>query len=145
MAAERRAEAMWEGNLFEGSGRVSLVSSGVGEFPVTWAARTEAPEGMTSPEELIAAAHAACFSMAFSNILAQNDTPPERLEVSATSSFEKTDAGFRLTKMHLDAHGTVPGIDADTFEAKANDAKVGCPVSNALVGNVEISVTANLK
>jgi len=145
MAAERRATARWAGNLFEGSGRVALDSSGIGEFDVTWAARTEAPAGMTSPEELIAAAHAACFSMAFSNILAQNDTPPDSLEVSATSTFEKTDAGFRLTKMHLDVHGSVPGIDAETFEAKADDAKVGCPVSNALVNNVEISVTANLK
>jgi osmotically inducible protein OsmC len=145
MAAERRATAHWKGNLFEGSGRVSLDSSGMGEFDVTWAARTEQPAGKTSPEELIAAAHAACFSMAFSNILAQNDTPPDSLEVSATSSFEKTDAGFRLTTMHLDVHGSVPGIDASTFEAKANDAKVGCPVSNALMNNVEISVTANLK
>jgi osmotically inducible protein OsmC len=145
MAAERRATAVWKGSLFEGSGRVAMDSSGIGEFDVTWAARTEQPAGMTSPEELIAAAHAACFSMAFSNILAQNDTPPERLEVSATSSFEKKEAGFRLTKMHLDVHGSVPGIDASTFEAKANDAKIGCPVSNALVNNVEITVTANLK
>jgi lipoyl-dependent peroxiredoxin len=145
MPNERRAEAWWEGNLFEGNGKVSLVSSGQGEFDVSWPARTEEPGGKTSPEELIAAAHASCFSMAFSNILAQNDTPPDRLEVAATANFIKTDAGFRMTKMHLDVHGSVPGIDADTFEAKANDAKVGCPVSNALKGNVDITLTANLK
>lgn len=146
VGAERRAEAVWEGTLFEGRGRVNLVSSGaVSDLPVTWAARTEEPAGKTSPEELIAAAHAACFSMSFSNILAQNETPAERLEVAATSSFEKRDAGFRLTKMHLDVVGTVPGIDSDTFQTTAEQAKDGCPVSNALVGNVEISLTANLK
>lgn len=146
MGAERRAEAVWEGTLFEGSGHVNLVSSGVArELPVTWAARTEEPGGKTSPEELIAGAHAACFSMAFSNMLAQNDTPAERLEVAATSTFEKREAGFRFTKMHLDVVGSVPGIDSDTFQTTAEKAKDGCPVSNALAGNVEITLTANLK
>jgi lipoyl-dependent peroxiredoxin len=146
MAAERRAEATWGGTLFEGSGAVTLASSkAAADLPVTWASRTEEPGGMTSPEELIAAAHAACFAMAFSNVLAQNNTPPERLEVSATSSFEKKDAGFRLTTMHLDVVGTVPGIDADKFQESAAKAKDACPVSNALVGNVEVSFTANLK
>jgi osmotically inducible protein OsmC len=146
MAAERRAEATWKGSLFEGGGRVSLVSSGAADdLAVTWAARTEEPGSKTSPEELIAAAHASCFAMSLSNILAQNDTPPERLDVAATSSFEKTDAGFRLTRMHLDVAGTVPSVDADTFQSKADQAKDACPVSNALVNNVEISLTANLK
>jgi osmotically inducible protein OsmC len=146
MGAERRAEAVWEGTLFEGQGRVNLVSSGVAsDLPVTWASRTEEPAGKTSPEELIAAAHAACFSMAFSNMLAQNETPAERLEVAATSSFEKREAGMRLTKMHLDVVGTVPGIDSETFQTTAEKARDGCPVSNALAGNVEISLTANLK
>jgi lipoyl-dependent peroxiredoxin len=146
MAAERRAEASWQGNLFQGSGVVSLTSSRVlSETPVSWPARTEEAGGKTSPEELIAGAHAACFAMAFSNILDQNGTVAERLDVAATATFEKTDAGFRLTTMHLDVTGSVPGIDADTFQAKADDAKVGCPVSNALKGNVEISLTANLK
>lgn len=146
MTAERRAEASWEGTLFEGKGTVTLASSGAADgLPVTWAARTEQPGGMTSPEELIAAAHAACYSMAFSNILAQNETPAQRLEVSATSSFEKREPGFRLTRMHLDVVGSVPGIDADAFQSAAAKAKDACPVSNALAGNVEITFTANLK
>lgn len=146
MSAERRGEAVWEGTLFEGKGSVRLATTGLaGDLPVTWASRTELPDGKTSPEELIAAAHAACFSMAFSNILAQNETPAERLEVSATSMFEKRDVGWRITKMHLDVVGTVPGIDSDTFQTTAEKAKVGCPVSNALAGNVEITLTANLK
>jgi osmotically inducible protein OsmC len=146
MAAERRAEAVWGGTLFEGSGHVRLVSSGLaGDLPVTWAARTEQADGKTSPEELIAAAHAACYGMAFSNVLAKNETPPERLEIAATSSFEKTDAGFRLTRMHLDVSGIVPGVDSDSFQTMAETAKDACPVSNALKGNVEITFTANLK
>jgi osmotically inducible protein OsmC len=146
MAAERRGEAVWEGTLFEGSGSVNLVSSGLAsELPVTWAARTEEAGGKTSPEELIAAAHAACYSMAFANMLAQNDTPAEHLDVAATSTFEKVDAGFRLTRMHLDVVGSVPGIEPDVFQSIADGAKDGCPVSNALAGNVEISLTANLK
>jgi lipoyl-dependent peroxiredoxin len=146
MATERRAAATWEGTLFEGGGRVTLSSSGaVDGLAVSWPARTEEPGGKSSPEELIAAAHASCFAMALSNILAQNDTPPDRLDVGATSSFEKTDAGFRLTRMHLDVTGSVSGIDAGTFQDKAEEAKVACPVSNALANNVEISLTANLK
>lgn len=146
MGTERRAEATWEGSLFEGGGRVTLASSGVAnDLAVSWPARTEEPGGKTSPEELIAAAHASCFAMSLSNILAQNDTPPDRLDVGATSSFEKTDAGFRLTRMHLDVAGSVPGVDAETFQSKADEAKVACPVSNALANNVEISLTANLK
>ena len=146
MATERRAEAMWEGTLFEGSGHVTLASSGLaGVLPVTWAARTEQPDGKTSPEELIAAAHAACYGMAFANVLAKNETVAERLEIAATSSFEKTDEGFRLTRMHLDVNGTVPGLDSDSFQTMADKARDACPVSNALKGNVQIAVTANLK
>jgi osmotically inducible protein OsmC len=146
MATERRADATWQGSLFDGGGRVTLSTSGAAsDLAVSWPARTEEADGKASPEELIAAAHASCFAMAFSNILAQNDTPPDQLDVSATSSFEKTDAGWRLTRMHLDVAGNVSGIDADTFQAKAQDAKVACPVSNALANNVEISLTANLK
>jgi lipoyl-dependent peroxiredoxin len=146
MAAERRSEAVWEGTLFEGSGTVTLVSSRTAsDLPMTWASRTEEVGGKTSPEELIAAAHAACYSMAFSNMLAGNDTPPDRLDVAATSTFEKVDAGFRLTRMHLDVVGSVPGIEPDAFQTIADQAKDGCPVSNALVGNVDITLTANLK
>jgi lipoyl-dependent peroxiredoxin len=146
MAAERRAEAVWAGTLFEGSGTVTLVSSrAASDLPVTWAARTEEVGGKTSPEELIAAAHAACYSMQFSNMLAGNDTPPDRLDVAATSTFEKVDAGSRLTRMHLDVVGSVPGIEPDAFQTIADQAKDGCPVSNALAGNVDITLTANLK
>jgi osmotically inducible protein OsmC len=145
MAAERRGEATWSGSLNEGSGAVSLASSGLAnELPVTWASRTEDHGGKTSPEELIAAAHAACFSMALSNGLAQAGTPPEKLDVSATSSFEKVEAGFRMTTMALEVRGSVPGLDAAAFEQAAEVAKEGCPVSNALKGNVEITVKAAL-
>ena len=144
--AERSAEAHWEGTLFEGSGQVSLRSSGLADdLPVTWASRTEQPQGKTSPEELIAAAHASCLSMALSNRLAQDGHPADSLDVNATSSFEKTDAGFRLTKMHLDVKGRVPGLDDDGFRAAADAAKDGCPVSNALKGNVDISIEARLE
>src|SRR5919112_4447072 len=127
MSAQRRGEATWSGSLFEGSGSVSLASSGlVDELPVTWAARTEDPGGKTSPEELIAAAHAGCYAMALSNVLAQQDHAPERLQVTAVSSFGKVDAGFRLTRMDLEVSGTVPGIDGPAFEEAAQTAKDGC-------------------
>ena len=146
MAAERRGEVTWNGSLFEGGGRVSLASSGVmTDQEVTWASRTEGSGGKTSPEELIAAAHAACFSMALSNQLAQAGSPPEQLDVSATSTFDKTDAGMRITTMRLEVRARVPGIDAATFGEKANAAKEGCPVSNALKGNVEITLDAKLE
>src|SRR5918992_5374165 len=113
MAAERRGEATWSGNLTEGSGAVSLASSGLAnELPVTWAARTEDHGGKTSPEELIAAAHAACFSMFLSNVLAQGGNPAEKLDTSAVSTFEKTEAGFRMTTIVLEVRGSVPGLDA---------------------------------
>jgi lipoyl-dependent peroxiredoxin len=145
MAAERRGEASWSGSLMEGSGAVSLASSGLAnELPVTWAARTEDHGGKTSPEELIAAAHAACFSMALANGLAQAGNPPEKLDVTAVSTFAKAEAGFRLTSMALEVRGSVPGLDAAAFEQAAEVAREGCPVSNALKGNVEITVKAAL-
>jgi lipoyl-dependent peroxiredoxin len=145
MAAQRRGEATWSGSLTEGSGAVSLASSGLAnELPVTWASRTEDHGGKTSPEELIAAAHAACFSMALSNGLAKAGTPPEKLDVSAVSTFDKVEGGFGLTAMALEVRGSVPGLDAAAFEQAAEVAKDGCPVSNALKGNVEITVKAAL-
>lgn len=141
---ESKATANWQGNLFEGSGTTSLDSGAAGPLPVSWASRTEAANGKTSPEELIAAAHAACFSMAFSNELAKVDTPADNLDTAATATFEKTDAGFRVTRMHLTVTGTVPGIDAVRFSEIAQLAKNGCPVSNALAGNVEITLEATL-
>src|SRR5687768_1264993 len=137
MATEREAEAVWQGGLFDGSGQVSFLSSNTAkDLGVTWAARTEQPDGKTSPEELIAAAHASCYAMAFSKQLVDRGGDVKDLRVHATSSFEKTDAGFRLTRMLLEARGKIEGIDADAFNEAAEAAKTGCPVSNALAGNV---------
>jgi lipoyl-dependent peroxiredoxin len=143
MAAERRAEVTWAGDLTKGSGTIESVGSGAfGPLDVSWPARTEDPGGNTSPEELIAAAHAACFSMAFSNALAQGGTPPESLSVSATVTFEP---GTGITKSVLDVQGNVPGIDEGRFRAAAEQAKENCPVSQALKGNVELELTTRLQ
>jgi osmotically inducible protein OsmC len=146
MAQVRRAEARWQGDLFSGSGTVSAVTSGtVRSLPITWRARAEASDtGMTSPEELLAAAHASCFAMAFSNGLAKGGTPPEQLDVAVEVTFDKTDAGNSVTKSEITVTGRVPGIDQAGFEAAANAAKDGCPISRALTGNVALSVTATL-
>lgn len=143
MAAVRTAKAHWEGSLKEGEGEVNLVSSGVGNFAVSWAARIEQPNGKTSPEELIAAAHATCVAMALANALATEGHPPTKLETDAVCTLDQTDAGFRITTMQLTVRGEVEGIGEDEFEAAAQQAKEGCPVSNAL-GNVEISMQASL-
>ena len=131
MATTRNATTTWEGTLFEGSGRVELQSSGIGTFDVSWPARAEEPNGKTSPEELIAAAHSSCFSMAFSNGLTKAGTPPERLETSAAVTFQP---GEGITGIHITVRGTVPGISEDDFVAAAEAAKTGCPVSQALTG-----------
>jgi len=138
------ATAKWQGDLFGGAGTVDFRSGAAGPLPVSWASRTEEAGGKTSPEELIAAAHAACFSMAFSNELAGAGFPPENLDTKAVASFSKGDDGFRIRRMELTVDATVPGIDADTFAEKADAAKDGCPVSNALAGNVEITLNATL-
>lgn len=136
--------ANWQGDLFGGEGSVDLRSGAAGPLPVSWSSRTEEAAGKTSPEELIAAAHAACFSMAFSNELAGAGFPPENLDTHAVATFTKGDDGFRIRTMALSVDAVIPGIDADLFAEKAEAAKNGCPVSNALKGNVEISLTANL-
>jgi osmotically inducible protein OsmC len=141
--AERTAEVIWTGDLAQGNGVVAVGSGALPEFPVTWASRTERSDGKTSPEELIAAAHASCFSMALSHSLAQAGTPPKQLVVSAVATLDATDDGLRITTMVLDVHGTVPGIDAAAFVAAAEGAKTGCPVSNALTG-VKIALQASL-
>ncbi len=143
MSAERRAEVTWEGDLFEGAGRVALGSGVASELPVTWASRTEESDGKTSPEELIAGGLAACFAMFLSNVLAKAGHPPQRLDVTATSSFDKKEEGWRLTAIDLELRGNVPGMDASEFEKHAETAKDGCPVSNALKGNVDIRVKAS--
>ena len=140
MATTRVAKTAWEGSLIEGKGVVSLVTSGVGEFPVTWASRAETANGKTSPEELIAAAHSSCFSMALSHGLTGAGTPPTRLETSAEVTFQP---GTGITGIHLTVKGTVPGLDEADFVKAAEDAKANCPVSQALAGTT-ITLTATL-
>ena len=142
MAAERRAEVTWNGDLFNGSGTIDEVGSGAfGPLDVTWVSRTEDSGGKTSPEELIAAAHASCFSMAFSNVLAKAGTPPEQLKTSATVTFVP---GTGITQSVLEVEGSVPGLDEEGFRAAAEDAKENCPVSQALKNNVELKINARL-
>ena len=131
MATTRTAKTHWEGTLFEGAGTVSLESSGLGTYDVTWAARTEQPGGRTSPEELIAAAHSSCFSMQFSSGLAKAGTPPTSLRTRADVTFQP---GEGITGIKLTVRGDVPGMSAEDFLALAEDAKEGCPVSQALKG-----------
>lgn len=142
MAAERRAEVTWHGDLMTGAGTIESVGSGAfGPLEVTWASRAEEPSGRTSPEELIAAAHASCFSMALSHALAQEGHPPEHLSTSATVTFVP---GTGITTSALDVQGTVPGLDEEGFRRAAEGAKENCPVSQALKGNVELSLSARL-
>lgn len=140
--ADRTASAVWQGDLFEGSGTVSAVTSGLfGDAGVTWASRTEEPGGRTSPEELLAAAHAACFSMALSNELSTRGHPPTRLEVQATCTFEP---GKGITTMALDVTAEVPGVDEAGFREGLDAAEQSCPVSTALRGNVDVQVDGTL-
>jgi osmotically inducible protein OsmC len=144
MAIERRAHATWDGDLRSGSGRFDVGSGAIGGQEVTFASRFEDSGGKTSPEELIAAAHATCLSMALANGLAQAGHPPTRLETNAVAILDQRESGFRITSMRLTVRGQVDGIDEDAFRAAAEEAKVGCPVSTALVGNVEITLDAAL-
>jgi osmotically inducible protein OsmC len=141
VATTRSAHTVWEGNLLEGNGVVNFDSSGAIEAqPVTWASRSQDAGGKTSPEELIAAAHSSCFSMALSHALAGAGTPPTKLVTSADVNFQP---GEGITGIHLTVEGTVPGIDNDTFVAAAEDAKANCPVSQALTGTT-ITLSAKL-
>jgi lipoyl-dependent peroxiredoxin len=145
MAETRWAETTWSGDLTSGSGSVNYVSSGaMSRLPVTWASRTEASNGRTSPEELVAMAHSSCFAMAFSNVLAKAGHPPDQLTVRAAVTFDKLDA-WTVTSSALAVRGRVPGIDGDEFTRLAEDAKENCPISRALKGNVELSVEATLE
>lgn len=129
MTTTRKASAIWNGNLLEGAGTVSLVSSGVGTFNVSWPARSAEPNGQTSPEELLGAAHAACFSMALSNGLTKAGTPPTQLRTSAEVDFLP---GTGITEIRLTVSGDVPNLNPDGFRAAAESAKENCPVSQAL-------------
>ena len=143
MATERRAEVTWRGSLMDGAGTIDRVDSGAfGPLDVTWASRAEDPEGRTSPEELIAAAHAACFSMALSHALAQAGTPPEQLSTSATVTFVP---GTGITKIALAVAARVPGADGAGFAEAAEGARTGCPVSKALAAVPEITLDARLE
>lgn len=145
MAATRQATAVWNGDLMKGSGEVTAASSGkFSSLPVSWASRTEQPGGKTSPEELLAAAHASCFCMALSNGLAKAGTPPARLECTATVTFDKVGADWTVVSSELAVTGTVAGMDEESFVRAANEAKDGCPISRALKGNVKLSVRATL-
>ena len=140
MATHRVAHTVWEGELLTGSGVVTFESSGIGEYPVSWPSRAEQAGSKTSPEELIAAAHSSCFCMALSHGLTGAGTPPTRLEVKAEVTFQP---GEGITGIHLTARGEVPGLDADSFAAAAEDAKKNCPVSQALAG-ATITLSAEL-
>jgi osmotically inducible protein OsmC len=145
MAETRWAETTWSGDLTSGSGSVNYVSSGaMSRLPVTWASRTEASNGRTSPEELVAMAHSSCFAMAFSNVLAKAGHPPEQLTVRASVTAEKRDA-WTVISSAISVRGRAPGIAADEFARLAEDAKENCPISRALKGNVELSVEATLE
>jgi osmotically inducible protein OsmC len=142
MATDRNAKVTWTGSLIEGKGQIEGVGSGAfGPLDVTWASRAESPDGRTSPEELIAAAWAACFSMALSHALAGAGTPPERLETAVTVTFQP---GEGIVKGAIEVVGTVPGIDHDGFVEQAEGARVNCPVSKALTGVPEVTVEATL-
>ncbi len=142
MATDRRAEVTWNGSLMEGSGTIRSTTSGaIGEQPVSWPNRAEDGPGATSPEELIAAAHAACFSMALSHALAQGGNAPEQLDTSATVTFQP---GEGITRIALTVEGRVPGLDADAFAQAAETAKENCPVSKALASVPEITLDAKL-
>ena len=145
MAITRYADVNWSGGLTDGAGTINYVSSGAfSRLPVTWGSRTEDHNGRTSPEELIAAAHASCFSMAFSARLAKNGTPPTSLDVRATITFDNSGGGWKIQRSDITVRGAVPGIDAAKFAELAEDAKENCPVSVALKGNVELAVDAQL-
>lgn len=140
MATTRTATTRWEGSLMEGAGKVTLESSGIGTYDVSWPSRAEEPNGKTSPEELIAAAHSSCFSMALSAALAKAGTPPTSLDTKADVTFQP---GEGITGIHITVVGSVEGVDADGFKAAAEGAKENCPVSQALKGT-NITLDASL-
>ena len=141
--AERTATSSWDGDLAHGNGVVMGASGGLGDLPVTWASRTERSDGKTSPEELVAAAHASCFSMALAHGLNEAGNPPEHLDVSAKVTLDLVDGAPTVTTSELTVTGRVPGIDQSGFEQAAADAGKNCPISRAL-GSLQISVNATL-
>ncbi|WP_223625377.1 OsmC family peroxiredoxin [Microbacterium sp. EST19A] len=140
MPVTSEAASTWTGSLMEGSGTVAFSSSNLGTFPINWKARSEGSDTTTTPEELIAAAHSACFSMALSHALAENGTPPEKVNTSASVTFKP---GVGITGSHLNVNAVVPGLSPEKFQEIAAEAKTGCPVSQALAG-IEITLEATL-
>ncbi|MFN3948630.1 OsmC family peroxiredoxin [Microbacterium sp.] len=140
MAVTSEAATAWKGTLFEGSGEVTFTSSGIGTFDVNWKARSEGSSSVTTPEELLAGAHSSCFSMALSNALADNGTPPESVDTTASITFTP---GTGISGSHLNVNAVVPGLDDATFQKIAADAKANCPVSQALAG-IDITLEATL-
>jgi len=141
------AEATWKGDLQGGSGMIEFGTGAFPNVPVTWASRTESSDGKTSPEELVAAAHASCYSMALSHVLATSGHKPEHVHVTATVGFgpKAGGGGFEVKSSALEVRGRVPGLDQAAFEKLAQEGEQGCPVSNALRGNIEITVNATLE
>jgi lipoyl-dependent peroxiredoxin len=144
MAIERNAHATWEGDLRGGSGRFDTASGAISGQEVTYASRFEDSGGKTSPEELLAAAHATCLSMALAGGLAKAGHPPTRLETDGLVTLDQVDGAFRITSVKLSVRGEVEGIDEEAFRAAAEEAKEGCPVSNALADSIEITLEATL-
>lgn len=140
MPVTSEATSTWAGSLMEGAGTVAFSSSNLGTFPIDWKARSEGSDTTTTPEELIAAAHSSCFSMALSHALAENGTPPERVNTTASVTFKP---GVGITGSHLNVNAVVPGLTPEAFQTIAAEAKVGCPVSQALAG-IEITLEATL-
>lgn len=145
MAMTRTASATWQGDLPTGQGTVSTASDFLQSVPTSWRARTEDATGQTSPEELLAAAHASCFSMAFSNELSKAGFVPDRVEITVDVTADKRENGWTVLTSQITARGWVPNVDEETFQAMANKAKEGCPISRAIAGNVELSVNATLE
>jgi osmotically inducible protein OsmC len=146
MATTRNADATWSGDLLSGRGTVTASTTRVfADLPTTWASRTTEPEGMTSPEELLAAAHASCFSMACSNELAKAGTPPSSVSVRVAVTGDKLDTGWTVVSSAITVRGVVPGATPESFQAAAEKAKDGCPISKALKNNVQLTVEATLE
>lgn len=140
MTVTSEATTLWNGGLIDGSGQVAFRSSGIGTFDVNWKARSEGSTSVTTPEELIAAAHSSCFSMAFSAALAENGTPPESIDTTASVTFTP---GTGITGSHLNVNAVVPGLEREAFDRIAADAKANCPVSKALAG-IDVTLEATL-
>ena len=143
--ARRQAEVEWEGSLDQGKGSFAVGSWSVGEIPVSWESRTGDSQGNTSPEELMAAAHASCYAMALSKVLDEREAPPEKLYVGAVCALDEVEGKPKLTTMDLEVVGVIPSLDAEGFRSAAEQADEICPVTNALRGNVDIRLSATLE